>query len=208
MSVPDVAVARVALFLLCIALSHPAHTLQSPAWFVEAVGDNATASSLASGLTDPVSLSGGGDYYVAPGGNDSNPGTEQQPFATLQRCVDGIFAQAAGGSCRVRAGIYRESIQIPATAPGTQSYSPKVILGEAGVVVTGLDVLEGGYHASITAVRLCIVSLVSLFLPDLNLLSLSTVSTSPRFRRFLFCFPQPHSNPMQHDHPVDPRRRR
>ncbi len=43
-------------------------------------------------------------YYVAPGGNDTGPGTSSQPWATLQRAADVV---AAGDTVRVRAGSYR-----------------------------------------------------------------------------------------------------
>ena len=32
------------------------------------------------------------DYYVAPSGNDSNPGTSGSPFATIQRGIDAAFS--------------------------------------------------------------------------------------------------------------------
>ena len=32
-----------------------------------------------------VGLSGAAEYYVAPNGSDSNPGTQAKPFGTLER---------------------------------------------------------------------------------------------------------------------------
>jgi hypothetical protein len=43
-------------------------------------------------------------YYVAPTGNDSNPGTLEQPFATMAR---GQQAAAAGDTVYFRGGTYR-----------------------------------------------------------------------------------------------------
>ena len=37
------------------------------------------------------------DYWVAPDGNDGNPGTQQAPFATIQHARDAVRAQIAGG---------------------------------------------------------------------------------------------------------------
>ena len=42
-------------------------------------------------------------YFVAPGGNDMNPGTTAQPWLTLQHAADTV---AAGDSVTVRAGTY------------------------------------------------------------------------------------------------------
>lgn len=44
-----------------------------------------------------------GDYYVAPGGSNSNPGTIDRPFATLQKAID--VAQP-GDLVYVRGGVY------------------------------------------------------------------------------------------------------
>jgi hypothetical protein len=44
------------------------------------------------------------EYYVAPTGNDSNPGTMELPFATLQRGHD---VAAAGDTVWIRGGTYR-----------------------------------------------------------------------------------------------------
>src|SRR5262245_63706428 len=44
------------------------------------------------------------EYYVAPTGNDSNPGTMTSPFATIQRGHD---VAAAGDTVWIRGGTYR-----------------------------------------------------------------------------------------------------
>jgi len=44
-----------------------------------------------------------GDYYVAPNGNDTNPGTYEQPFKSLQV---GVNALSAGDTLVVRGGLY------------------------------------------------------------------------------------------------------
>ncbi|WP_430809858.1 MULTISPECIES: right-handed parallel beta-helix repeat-containing protein [unclassified Carboxylicivirga] len=45
----------------------------------------------------------GGDYYVAVNGNDANPGTYEQPFATWQRAVD---VALPGDTVYIRGGVY------------------------------------------------------------------------------------------------------
>jgi hypothetical protein len=46
------------------------------------------------------------DHYVAPDGNDANPGTLDQPFATVERAE---MAAAAGDTVYLRGGVYRFS---------------------------------------------------------------------------------------------------
>ncbi|MBN1607253.1 MAG: hypothetical protein JW940_11515 [Polyangiaceae bacterium] len=53
----------------------------------------------------------GTDYYVAPTGSDSNPGTLDEPFATLQ---EGADVAAAGDTVYIRGGTY--SITTPTAA--------------------------------------------------------------------------------------------
>ncbi|MBM4016804.1 MAG: DUF1565 domain-containing protein [Planctomycetes bacterium] len=46
---------------------------------------------------DPVT------YFVAPNGNDDNPGTEDRPWATLKKAADSV---ERGDTVRIRAGVY------------------------------------------------------------------------------------------------------
>jgi len=45
-------------------------------------------------------------FWVAPTGNDSNPGTEQQPFATLHRARDAAREERGAVTVHVRGGTY------------------------------------------------------------------------------------------------------
>jgi len=59
---------------------------------------------------------GAGEYFVTPTGNDTNPGTAPKPFATLQRAAD---VMEAGDTCRIRRGVYRETVEAKGSgAPG------------------------------------------------------------------------------------------
>ncbi|MEM2122284.1 MAG: DUF1565 domain-containing protein [Candidatus Bathyarchaeia archaeon] len=49
------------------------------------------------------------EVWVAPTGSDSNPGTQEQPFKTIQKGVDSV---ATGGTVHVAAGKYNEVITI------------------------------------------------------------------------------------------------
>lgn len=76
-------------------------------------------------------------YYVATSGSDTAPGTQQQPFRTIQHAA--IVARA-GDTVVVRTGIYRETV-IP-TASGT-SDSPITFQAaqDEQVVVSGADLV-------------------------------------------------------------------
>ncbi len=56
------------------------------------------------------------EYYVAPTGSDSNPGTMASPFATIQKGND---AAAAGDTVWLRAGTYYSTKQITLSKSGT-----------------------------------------------------------------------------------------
>ena len=56
------------------------------------------------------------EYCVAPSGDDANPGTAGKPFATVQHAAD---MMKAGDTCRIRGGVYRETVNVKASgAPG------------------------------------------------------------------------------------------
>jgi len=54
-------------------------------------------------------LAGATTYYVAPGGDDNNPGTIDQPWATIQKAADELNP---GDTVLVRDGVYYEQVQI------------------------------------------------------------------------------------------------
>jgi hypothetical protein len=79
------------------------------------------------------------DYFVSPQGTDGNPGTRQQPFATIHKAA-GVLKP--GDTCFLRKGVYREVLR-----PG-QSGAPDAPITFANwqaeeVVISGADVLEG-----------------------------------------------------------------
>ena len=68
------------------------------------------------------------EFYVAPTGNDANPGTEAQPFATLERARDAVRKLKAQSSTlkievTVRGGTYelRETLKLDAADSGTET---------------------------------------------------------------------------------------
>ena len=73
------------------------------------------SSSLACGLLLAAlcaTIASGADFYVSPGGDDSDPGTPSRPFATLQRAQQAVQEKVAAGlnvdvEVAIGAGTYR-----------------------------------------------------------------------------------------------------
>ena len=113
------------------------------------------------------------DYYVAPNGSDSNPGTMAQPFLTVQK---GANTGVAGDTVWFRAGTYSSSKQITFSKSGTSDsnrinyfaytgevpvfdfstyVSPNTAVDEPTIVITGnwlhfkgLEVANGAVQPS------------------------------------------------------------
>lgn len=73
-----------------------------------------------------VKTASAANYYVASSGSDSNPGTIDEPFRTIQK---GVNNTNAGDTTYVRGGTYHEAITI--SKSGTSS-SPIIIAGYPG----------------------------------------------------------------------------
>jgi len=71
------------------------------------------------------------EYYVAPTGSDSNPGTMASPFATLQK---GNSAAAAGDTVWLRGGTYASTSQITLSKSGTSDSNRTKIWAYKGEV--------------------------------------------------------------------------
>ena len=70
------------------------------------------------------------DYYVAPAGNDQDPGTAAQPFATIHRARDAVRDRIAAGlsanlTVLLRGGVYElsEPLLFDVRDSGTDAYS-------------------------------------------------------------------------------------
>lgn len=57
-------------------------------------------------------------YFVDPSGSDSNPGTIDRPFKTIQKCAEVV---QPGLTCWIRQGIYRETIVPKVSGTSTQA---------------------------------------------------------------------------------------
>jgi hypothetical protein len=88
-------------------------------------------------------------YYVAPGGDDSNPGTLDHPWQTIQKAADSLVA---GDTVYIRAGAYPEQV-IPQNSgspgnPITYAAYPGEIVTLDGSSVTLPDDLAGLFEIS------------------------------------------------------------
>ncbi len=91
----------------------------------------------------PAPLTG----FVAPTGNDANPGTIAQPYLTIGQCVTAVFG---GSTCMVRAGTYHETVT-PNSGITIMAYNGETVTVDGTDPVTNWT-LHGGsiYRASVT----------------------------------------------------------
>jgi hypothetical protein len=80
--------------------------------------------------TLPPALATVADVYVAPGGKDSNPGTAEEPLATLAKARDVVRQKVAAGLTQnirvlIRSGVYEQAAALEFGPPdsGKEKYS-------------------------------------------------------------------------------------
>ncbi len=95
----------------------------------------------ASVLVLVVSFCGAGaaEFHVASAGNDSNPGTFAQPYATISK-ASGILT--AGDTCVIHAGTYREILR-PVNSGAVGNLITYRAAGDGVVIVSGADMVSG-----------------------------------------------------------------
>jgi len=103
--------------------------------------------------------SNGTVYYVAPTGSDSNPGTQDYPWQTIQKAADTL---AAGDTVYIKAGIYEEGVS-PQNSGSADAYivyaaypGDTVTLNGAGVTLpewNGLFNLVGQDYIRVSGLR-------------------------------------------------------
>ena len=79
------------------------------------------------------------DYYVATNGDDSNPGTLAEPFATIQKAA---FLIQPGRTVYIRGGTYREQVCLMRSGEPNAPITFTAYNGE-NVMVTATDQLTG-----------------------------------------------------------------
>ncbi len=88
-------------------------SIQKPAL----VADTSTQDSLTGASSTPIAqaatpTSGAATYYVSPNGNDSNPGTVDQPWKTVNYAVSDKSSVKSGDTVLVQPGTYTELITL------------------------------------------------------------------------------------------------
>lgn len=82
-------------------------------------------------IVQPPPAGNDGEYYVAKNGNDSNPGTKQSPFRSLQHAAD--VAQP-GDTVFVRGGTYAETVAIKTSGTASKPITFMAFPGETPVI--------------------------------------------------------------------------
>lgn len=110
-------------------------------------------------LGTPCRTLGGTIYYVAPTGNDDNPGTVAYPWRTIQKAADTL---TAGDTVYIRAGTYQERVVPQHSGSAGQPITYAAYPGETatidgtGVVVpeySGLFDLAGRDYIRVSGLR-------------------------------------------------------
>ena len=96
---------------------------------------------IATGLQIPLA-SAASSYYVATNGDDSNPGTEAQPFRTINR---GASVLSPGDTLYVRGGTYHEQVVIPHSGTASNPITVSAYPGE-NPVIDGQDNIPGDWE--------------------------------------------------------------
>lgn len=78
----------------------------------------------------------GAIYYVSPSGSDANPGTETQPWQTIQKATETLVA---GDTVYIKAGTYPERV-IPQNSGSTGNYITYAAYASDTVTIDGSSV--------------------------------------------------------------------
>jgi parallel beta-helix repeat protein len=79
-------------------------------------------------------------YYVSPQGNDSNPGTKESPFKTIQKAASAAYA---GDVTLIQAGIYYEDVK-PLRSGKPGKYITYQNMGDGEVIIDAENGTRGG----------------------------------------------------------------
>lgn len=107
---------------------------------------NAFGTATSSGATLSVSGSiSSNTFFVAPNGNDSNPGKMDQPFLTIQHCATNV---PSGSTCAIRAGTYRETVT-PNSGVTISAFNHEAVVVDGSDPIGGWSLYQGSiYKAS------------------------------------------------------------
>jgi parallel beta-helix repeat protein len=88
-------------------------------------------------------------YYVAPDGNDSNPGTKAWPWCTIQKAAD---TMVAGDTVYVRAGTYEEQV-IPQHSGSAGNYITYAAYSGETLTIDGNSITLPAYETGLFVVE-------------------------------------------------------
>lgn len=86
-------------------------------------------------------------FFVAPNGNDANPGTMDQPFLTIQHCASNA---PSGSTCEIRAGTYRETVA-PNSGVTISAFNHEAVVVDGSDPIGGWSLFQGSiYKTNVT----------------------------------------------------------
>lgn len=91
----------------------------------------------------------GSARFVSPTGDDSNPGTIDSPYRTIQHCATVV---TQGGACEVRAGTYQETIT-PNSGVTIEAYNLETVVIDGSDPVSGWSLYQGSIYRASVAMR-------------------------------------------------------
>jgi hypothetical protein len=103
----------------------------------------------------------GATFHVSPTGTDADNGTAATPWRTIQRCAN---QAQPGDTCRVHAGVYRETVTPPRSGTAAAHIRFEAAPGEC-VTVSGADAFSGNWqpHSGSIWVTSTVARFVQLF---------------------------------------------
>ena len=84
-----------------------------------------------------VSVKAASVYYVATNGNDSNSGTEQSPWQTIQKACDSL---TAGDTVYIKVGTYKEKVTVNVSGSESGGYITIQNFGTDKVILDGTEI--------------------------------------------------------------------
>jgi hypothetical protein len=126
------------------------------------------------------------DFYVSTTGDDSNPGTLAEPFATVQHAVDGM---GPGDTCYIRGGTYHEAVDLSLVSGSEGSpitltrYGDEKVLFDGTVAITNSWTLDEGNIYKTTLSE----DITQLFAGD-KLMTLARFPNAPAFSDHMWSY--------------------
>jgi parallel beta-helix repeat protein len=98
------------------------------------------------------------EYYVSPTGSDSNSGTFQEPFKTIQKALNTV---SAGDTISIRGGTYREKLTVKTSGTSGNSITiqnyenENVVIDGSGVSGSNIIYIYNKSYITIKGLEIC-----------------------------------------------------